>query len=152
MLVFTGIRDLVMQGVTADLVTLTSHLAGKVRASEIAMITDTPVSINLDFHRGVLENARLLREMHTAFTQGAGMPGLGADPSAIDGLIRSKINHIEAFEPVSSRDLVLKTLEEITQRVMDGVEPGLKTGIDKLDHIINGFLPGNLSSLRRGLG
>ncbi len=153
-LVFAGIRDLVTRGVTADIVTLTSHLAGKVRASEIVMIADTPVSLNLAFHRGVLENARLLREMHTAFTKGAGMCREGAAPSEIDALVRSKITHTETFEPRSSQDLVLKTLDEITQRVMEGVEPGLKTGITRLDHIINGFLPGEfvIIAARPGVG
>ncbi len=72
-LAFNGKRSHVLNSVPGDIMTLTWQLAGKVRASEIVMITDTHASLNLR------QDPRLGKESQNTSRHPLGHRGLPLD-------------------------------------------------------------------------
>jgi len=153
-IIFNGIKELINKGFEADFATITTLLAGKVKVSELSDILDAPISGNISYHYRELENARLRREMYTAYTASSEMCLNGLEPSVIALNVKQKITNIEVFDPVTSFELANTTLDEITRESREGEIFGIKTGIKKLDRIMNGFQPGEfvVIAARPGMG
>ena len=63
--------------------TVASKLNGIVKASYISDVIERPVSLNLDYHIGVLKNCSVLRDLHQAYNQGRAMCENGLESSEI---------------------------------------------------------------------
>jgi len=152
--VFNEIKNLVSSGTEADIVLLIERLAGRVKASDIIEISESPVSLNPGYYITILEQARSRREMYKAYTTAASMCREGKDPVDIDAAVKAKITNIETFEPVGSLELINGVMDDIDKEAMGQIEVGLKTGIKRLDYILNGFMPGEfiIIAARPGVG
>lgn len=153
-IVFEGIKKLISSGVEADMVSLFELLKGSVKASDLDEIIDGQISCNTQYHISELQKARIRREMYKAYTNAAAMCKDGLEPSEIALKINSALSNSEPFEPIRSEEAALTVLDKIIDRIENGTEQGIKSGLSKLDYFTNGFLPGEFIVIagRPGMG
>jgi replicative DNA helicase len=138
--IFNAILDLLKNGFQADLVTVASKLNGIVKASYISDVTERPVSLNLDYHIGVLKNCSMLRDLHQAYTQGRAMCENGLESSEIMQNVMGMIdiNEEDSYQE-SMSEIALAVSSDLEQSGKDKTFPGLKTGLKNLDWSIGGL-------------
>lgn len=152
--VFNEIKAIISTGECVDITLLIERLAGRVRASDIVFISESPVSLNPAHYIEVLEHARTRREMYAAYNLAVKMCVEGKTPVEIDSVVKSKISNIETFEPVDSNELINLAMDNIAREASGEIEIGIKTGIRRLDMVLNGFIPGEfiIIAARPGIG
>ena len=152
--VFNEIKAIISSGLYVDIGLLVERLTGQVRASDIVEISEAPVSLNPGYYIEILEQARTRREMYSAYTTAVSMCIEGKSPVEIDAVVKSKISNIETFEPVKSSDLITAVMDDIDKEASGEIEIGIKTGLRRLDYILNGFMPGEfiIIAARPGVG
>ena len=152
--VFSEIKAIISSGLYVDIGLLVERLTGQVRASDIVGISEAPVSLNPGYYIEILEQARTRREMYSAYKTAVAMCIEGKNPVEIDSVVKSRISNIETFEPVKSSDLITAVMDDIDKEASGEIEIGIKTGLRRIDYILNGFMPGEfiIIAARPGVG
>ena len=152
--VFSEIKAMISSGLYVDISLLVERLTGQVMASDIVAISEAPVSLNPGYYIEILEQARTRREMYSAYKTAVAMCIEGKNPVEIDSVVKSRISNIETFEPVKSSDLITAVMDDIDKEASGEIEIGIKTGLRRLDYILNGFMPGEfiIIAARPGVG
>ena len=108
--------------------------------TELSALIDTPISINISNSVDRLKNCHLLRNMYKKYGNAINMCLSGSNPYDISRECNVDMSGLESNSFKSLNGLSDEALAEIKKDAKEGINKGLKSGIQALDFKTGGFL------------
>lgn len=153
--IFLAIKELIQKGEHADVVSIYERLGGKVKASDISFISDSPILTTETTHTAEkLSQYEFKRTIARSCENALKKLSEYSDPREVALGLKS-LEFADTNEQAESvRDIALTRFQEIEKQIKEGIKPGLMTGHRTIDSRVGGFLRGEwvVIAARPGMG
>jgi len=141
-LIFSAITEIVGQGKTADLVTVSHRLKGQVPAGEIARFLDSvPFSVNLKAHASIVREGARRRNLQRQAFKAAQACSQDMDINEIVSLMHDTDDGRTTRHDISMASIATRSLEWLEEMDAADGSPGIPTGFKEYDNLMGGLHP-----------